>query len=451
MTTRVAFHPRTVPSLRLILVGLGLAVLCAAPFFQLHLIARYGERMLPGTHAADSDLYAPWFGTRAALHHQNPYSAAVTREIQIGVYGQALPPGSGRDPQAFVYPAYIVFLLGPFTLLPWPAVYRGAAVLGPFVIAASAWAWLRLCRCRYEPRAALAAIVLVLTSWPAVWSCYSRQPSMFVAAALAFSLLLYSRGGDVAAGVLLALATIKPHLVLLPSIWLLLQAVAHRRSRFVVAFVVALLLLMAGSLLLLPHWIPDWIRATLDYSRHSGKQSLLISLTGRAPGIVLEGALLAAAVFRLARFGAVDSDSPRFLWAAALLLAVTDCLIPANPWLVYNNLLLVPGALLVFRARPRHPAAVFLHALTRLCILLAILITPICAALGALLGFSTPLALSPFLLHFALPVPVAAALLFLSPPAEERSPALPSPLTATAHDSGSGTTPPSPSHVLYSE
>jgi hypothetical protein len=414
-------------------------------------MARYDKRMPSRTHAADSDLYAPWFGTRAALHHQNPYSAAVTRQIEVGVYGQALPAGSARDPQAFVYPAYIVFLLGPFTFLPWPVVYRGAAALGPFVIAASAWAWLRLCRCRYEPLAAVAAVVLILTSWPAVWSCYSRQPSLFVAAALAFSLILYSRGADVAAGLLLALATIKPHLVLLLSIWLLLQALAYRRFRFVVAFGLALLLLVAGSLLLLPHWIPDWIRATLDYSRHSGKQSVLISLAGRTPGFMLDAALLGAVVVRLARFGAVDSDSPRFLWAAALLLAATDCLIPGNPWLVYNNLLLVPGALLVFRARPGHPAAVFLHALTRLCILMAILITPLCAALGALLGFSIPLALFPFLLHFVLPVPVAAALLFLSPPTEERSAALPPPVSATAPVARSGTSSPSSTHVLYSE
>lgn len=432
MTSQATVRPRFVSPLRLVLFGIGLAVFCVAPFFQLHLIARYGERMLPGTHTADSDLYAPWFGTLAALHHQNPYSAAVTSQIQVGVYGHTVAPGSGVDPQAFVYPAYIVFLLGPFTLLSWPDVYRGAAALGPFVIAASAWAWLRLCRCRYGPLVSFAVILLIVTSWPAVWSCNSRQPSLFVAAALAFSLLLYSRGTDIAAGFLLALATIKPHLVLLLGIWLLLQALAHRRSRFVAAFSLTLLLLVSGSLVLLPHWIPDWIRATLDYSRHSGKHSVLISLTGPIPGLVLDGTLLGGVIARLGKLGTVDPESPRFAWAAALLLAATDCLIPANPWLVYNNLLLIPGVLLVFRSQPAHPAAVVLRTLARLCILFAVLITPICAALGSFLGFSVPLALFPFLLHFVLPVPVAAALLFLSPPAEDGSSAQLSPLPAMA-------------------
>lgn len=415
----IAPSPSVTP--RRLLVGLGLVVLCAAPFLQLHMLVRYGQQRIPGPRPADSDLYAPWLGVRAALHHQNPYSPAITQQIQTGVYGHPLPPDSGRDPQAFVYPAYLVFFLGPFTLLPWPVVYNGAALCGPAVLAAFAWVSLRLCGCRFSPLASVAAILLVITSWPAVWSCYSRQPSLVVAAALVFSLFLYSRGANSAPALLLALATIKPHLMLLLAAWLLLHAITHRRYRFVVIFTLATLLLVAASLALLPHWISDWIRASVDYSRHSGKHSLLIALAGHGLGLALDLSLCAALAVRLRNPHAIRADSTRFVWAASLLLAATDCLIPANPWLVYNNLLLLPGILLLLRERPAVRVPAILRAAAGLCVVLALLITPLCAALGLLLGFSIPLVLSPFLIHFILPLPVTAALLALPAPADDRS------------------------------
>ncbi len=40
-----------------------------------------------------SDLYPRWLGARELLlHHRDPYSPEVTREIQIGYYGRVLDP-----------------------------------------------------------------------------------------------------------------------------------------------------------------------------------------------------------------------------------------------------------------------------------------------------------------------------------------------------------------------
>ena len=63
--------------------------------------------------AADlSDLYPRWLGARELLlHHRDPYSPEVTREIQIGYYGRPLDPSRPQDPrdqQGFAYPAYVV-------------------------------------------------------------------------------------------------------------------------------------------------------------------------------------------------------------------------------------------------------------------------------------------------------------------------------------------------------
>src|SRR5690242_691754 len=53
-----------------------------------------------------SDLYSAWVGTREAVRHRrNPYSAEVTREIQLGFYGAVVDPANPqhmKNPQSFV-------------------------------------------------------------------------------------------------------------------------------------------------------------------------------------------------------------------------------------------------------------------------------------------------------------------------------------------------------------
>ena len=60
-----------------------------------------------------SDLYPRWLGARELLlRGRDPYSLAVTREIQAGYYGRPLDPSRPSDPkdqQAFAYPVYVVF------------------------------------------------------------------------------------------------------------------------------------------------------------------------------------------------------------------------------------------------------------------------------------------------------------------------------------------------------
>ncbi len=54
-----------------------------------------------------SDFYPRWLGARELLlHHRNPYSPEVTRDIQIGYYGRPLDPsrpGDPKDQMAFAY------------------------------------------------------------------------------------------------------------------------------------------------------------------------------------------------------------------------------------------------------------------------------------------------------------------------------------------------------------
>ena len=104
-----------------------------------------------------SDLYPRWLGTRELLlHHRDPYSSEVTREIQIGYYGRPLDPGRIDDPrfnepkdqQGFAYPLHVIFLLAPTIGLPFPVVQTGFRWLLVILTLASVLLWLRVVRWR---------------------------------------------------------------------------------------------------------------------------------------------------------------------------------------------------------------------------------------------------------------------------------------------------------------
>src|SRR5215475_7348031 len=118
----------------------------------------YVERVMIGYQLSDSaqndiprgnlsDLYPRWLGSRELLlHHRNPYSSEITREIQAGYYGRILDlnrPGDPKDQQGFAYPAYVAFLLAPTVTLPFDRVREGFTWLLAGLIVASIFMWLR--------------------------------------------------------------------------------------------------------------------------------------------------------------------------------------------------------------------------------------------------------------------------------------------------------------------
>ena len=134
-----------------------------------------------------SDLYPRWLGTRELLQHgRNPYSAAVTRDIQIGYYGVALTPDSPiKDQQGFAYPLYVVFLLAPLTLVPFAVVqplFGWGLLIGT---ALSVPLWLRAIGWTLPRPALLAAALLAAGSWPALQGWALEQLTLLVAALLA--------------------------------------------------------------------------------------------------------------------------------------------------------------------------------------------------------------------------------------------------------------------------
>jgi len=339
-------------------IGVAAAALCAAGmwFYVIQILVPY-QRAEAEAHDRPrgnlSDLYPRWLGSRELLlHHRNPYSPEISREIQIGYYGRALDPSRPADPrdkQAFAYPVYVAFLLAPTVGLPFERVsiaFKCGLVL---VTVASVFLWLRVVNWRLPGSGVLILILLTLGSFPVMQGFKLQQLSLLVAGITAAACALLVTGNLFASGILLAVATIKPQLVLPIVAVLLLWTVGdwRRRQMFFWGFALTLLLLLAASEIVLPGWFRDFLSATEDYRRYAGGMSMLQVLLSERWGKVVSGMVAALLATVAWRFRLEAPGSKPFGLLIALTLSVTVILIPM--FAPYNYVLTLPGVLVVCR------------------------------------------------------------------------------------------------------
>lgn len=305
-----------------------------------------------------SDLYPRWLGARELLlHGRDPYGADITQAIQTGYYGRPIDPARANDPkdqQGFAYPVYVVFLLAPTVWLPFGVVQKAFLGLLLALTAGSVLLWLRVLGWRISIPAKMAWILLALGSFPAIQGFKLQQLTLLVAALLAASIYGIIRRRFVWAAILLALASIKPQLVILPALWLLIWVAGNwrERQRFFWSLAVAELALVIGGEVLLPGWIGKFRAASFAYYQYTGGgksvlDSLLTPAWGRTVALILVAVLLILAW----RSRHAAQGSAEFLWCLCLMLATTLLVIPM--FAPYNQLLLLPVAMLIVRGSGR--------------------------------------------------------------------------------------------------
>ncbi len=301
-----------------------------------------------------SDLYPRWLGARElVVHGRDPYGSDITREIQAGYYGRPIDPERPNDPkdqQAFAYPLYIVFVLAPTVGLPFPIVQRIFLWLLVLLTAASVPLWLRALGWRVATTWQLVWIILVTGCFPAIQGFKLQQLTLLVVALVAASMYCVARRAWVWAGVLLALASIKPQLVVLVIAWLCLWVVGNWKERqwLLWSLAAAMTVLVIGAEFLLPGWIREFRAASAAYYLYTGggRSVLDVALTplwGRAVSVILVGALFVL----LWRIRHAAADSNQFRWALSLVLATTLVVVPM--FAPYNQLLLVPALLWILQ------------------------------------------------------------------------------------------------------
>jgi hypothetical protein len=402
------------------------AVLCAAGMWL------YSSRVLVPYQKSDaaaqgrprgtlSDLYPRWIGARELLlRGRDPYSSEVTREIQAGYYGRPIDPSRPSDPrdeQGFAYPVYVVFWLAPTIGLPFPMVQKGFLGVMIVLTSASVLLWIRVLHWSPSRWIQISLLALTLGSFGVMQGLRIQQLSLLVAGLVALGIALLVTDYMVAAGALLAFASIKPQLIVLLVIWLAIWTISdwRRRWRLAASFLATIGILAAASELYLPHWIPRFWQALREYQRYTGTTSVLGLLVGLSWGRAFEILTFTAflSVCWRERRQVVTSDA--FAFMLSFVLSITVLVAPTNA--PYNQVFLIPPLLVLLKDHrtiwQRSAANRFLFAITTLLILWPWIASVTLAALSFILPQDTVERSWAIPLWTVIEIPVGVAALML--------------------------------------
>jgi hypothetical protein len=350
---------RESPPLFLRLIFLLVLLACAAS------ICIYWNRVPAALHAANirtglpqakplTDLYPRWYGTRELLlHHRDPYGTEVSREIQIAYYGRALDPSVATDrldQERFAYPLYVIFFMLPTVFLEFDTVRIVAWWFLAGVATATVWFWLRFQRIRISVFAGIAIFAVALTNLPVLQGLSLLQLGLLVAAFVAAAAVCAADGHLLLAGLLLALATIKPQMCVLPIAWFAIWCFGgwKQRKSLLWGFGGMMAALILTSEFLLPKWLIEYPSAVAAYSEYTHATSFLSTLLPSSmcwPVSILAGLGFGAFCWRVRH---EPADSVWFAVALVFALTLTVTVLPTVN-ASFNQVLLLPAALLGIR------------------------------------------------------------------------------------------------------
>lgn len=305
--------------------------------------------------AALGDLYSPWTGARSLLlEKRNPYGPEVTHEIQMAFYGhdviqQSAPGTPTIDEQRFAYPVYMILLLAPVVRVPFEELEAAAPAVLLLAVAGSAWLWLSFLRWRPLPAAAVAIILFVVASPQISQGFRLRQLGMLVALLFALAAWLVRKNHLASAGAVLALATIKPQMIVLPLAWLFVWMIGDLRKRWRLAagFTTALALLVGAGELILPGWPRDFVGGLAAYRKYGPVRTLMQLLLGDKLGTGIAVILLATLLvygWRRRKHGADTAEFAGTLSAFLMGASIALSLMPP-----FNQVLLILPLFILLR------------------------------------------------------------------------------------------------------
>jgi hypothetical protein len=286
------------------------------------------------------------------------YSPEMTREIQLGLYGRLLDERRATDPKdlrVFGYPAFTEILFWPAGLISFETIRWAIAFLWFFLTLASLLLWIRALKWQLEWPWILVAALLLFCSYPLLEGLYSGQIGLLVGFLLAASIFALQKNKLLVSGVFLALTTIKPHVSLLIIFYLALWSLHDwdKRRRFLIGLFATEACLVAGALIVWPHWIQSWVHVALQYRAYTPPplvnrilETVLGSSAAKPLSSLLILAMLAASAALAWKHRAASPQSVEFWLTLTLMLAVTTvALLPGHA--VYDQGILVPGICLL--------------------------------------------------------------------------------------------------------
>jgi hypothetical protein len=343
-------------ALILALVGAGSMLYYQFGLFLPRVQRASAARHLAGEYSFGNDLFPIWLTSRRWLHDGlDPYGPVLTREIQIGLFGRPLdsqfPTDPPNDYRRFAYPAFTDLLLWPVSEIPFRTLRAAWVALLAALLATAVVFWARALSWHLSRTSLVLVLLLTLCSYPELEGFYAGQPGLLVGFLLAASLLALVRNRPLLAGTLMALATIKPQMVLLAIVYLFLWTANdwRRRGAFTLAFLATMSLLIAAPLAILPRWIQSWASVIQGYPRYSKPplaSELLGSTLGSHIGRPAIAILLIAALWLAWRGRAAAIGSYEFWLTLSIQLSITVvALLPGQA--VHDHVILLPGIFLL--------------------------------------------------------------------------------------------------------
>jgi hypothetical protein len=172
---------------------------------------------------------------------------------------------------------------------------------------------------------------------------------MFVAFFIVGSLLAIRKGRDEVAGMLLALMTIKPNIVVVFILFVILWSISRRRWRIVGWTVGSEVFLILLGMLFIPDWLIQNIMEVLRYPDYNPPGTVGAAFMEWWPGIgeqlSIVFTLIMLAILLREWWLAWGKDFNRFLWTACLTLVISQWIgITTDPG---NFIIMFPALILV--------------------------------------------------------------------------------------------------------
>jgi hypothetical protein len=298
-----------------------------------------------------TDLYPSWYATREfLLHHRDPYGVEVSREIQVAYYGRALNPAVASDrvdQERFAYPLYVVFLMLPTVPMGFDTVRFVFFWFLAAAVTASVWGWLRFLRIHLSVIAGVAVYAIALSSVPVMQGLSMLQLGVVVAGLFAAAAACAAGGRLFVAGALLAMATIKPQLSVLPIAWFAIWTFSAWRQRKTLlwGFGTMLAVLIVASELLLPGWFIRYPKTLVAYSEYTHAAAFLGTMLPSSWWLTVSIALALGVGWLCWKVRREPADSVWFAIALAFVLTLTVTVVPTTS-ASFNQVLLLPVFLL---------------------------------------------------------------------------------------------------------
>jgi hypothetical protein len=304
------------------------------------------------------DLYSPWVGTcNLLLYGRNPYGPEVSHEIQIAFYGHAIQQTYDQhekdrlDEQRFAYPVYVVFLLAPTVHLDFRTLQAWAPVVLAIMLALTVLLWLDILRWRLPLVMVCAMMLFVISSPQIAQGLRLRQLGLVVSFLLALGAWCVTRNYLTAAGLFLALATIKPQMTVLPVACFLIWSGGDlkKRWRLLASFVGVLALLAGAGEILLPSWPHYFVEGMVAYSKYAATSttSPLRVLLGIPTSVAISGGIIVAVLIFACKNRSHAADSPQFV--SILTASLTGASLALPLFTPFNQVMLILPILIILR------------------------------------------------------------------------------------------------------